>query len=82
MKHKSWNIIKNASIIFTVLLLLTFNLHALAITVNPGTQFIVGNETYTVNQTMDFSSLTIDSSYFVFNDTGFYVTSYLEVRLL
>jgi len=37
--------------------------------------FIVGNETYIKYQTMNFNRITIDSSYIIFNSTGFYVTS-------
>jgi len=46
-----------------------------AVTINPDIEFIVGNEIYTVQQTMEFSSITIDSSHIIFNDTGFYITS-------
>jgi hypothetical protein len=38
-------------------------------------QFIVQNETYTVNATMVFDQITISDTYIVFNETGFYVTS-------
>ena len=81
MRHKIWNIIKNASIIFTVLLVLTFVLHAFAITITPGTQFIVGNETYTVYQTMDFHTIVVGPSYIIFNTTGFYISSDNDITI-
>ena len=46
-----------------------------AVTINTDTHFIVGNEDYTVYQTMNFNQITIDSSYIIFNSTGFYITS-------
>ena len=58
-----------------ILLLLTLAFQVKAVTIDPDIQFIVDNETYTVYQTMDFSSITIASSYIIFNSTGFYVTS-------
>jgi len=53
----------------------------LAVTINPGTYFSVGNETYTVNQTMNFDSITIASSYIIFNSTGFYVSSGNDITI-
>ena len=58
-----------------VLLASAISFRVSAITINPGTYFSVGNETYTVYQTMNFESITIASSYIIFNDTGFYVSS-------
>ena len=81
MKYKIWNIFKNASIIFTVLLGLTFVLHAFAITITPDTQFIVGNETYTVYQTMDFHTITVGPSYIIFNTTGFDISSDNDITI-
>ncbi|UCD13475.1 MAG: hypothetical protein JSW60_07950 [Thermoplasmatales archaeon] len=52
-----------------------------AVIVNPGTYFSVGNETYTVNQSMDFESITIASSYIIFNDTGFYISSNSDITI-
>ena len=52
-----------------------------AVIVNPGTYFLVGNETYTVNQTMDFGSFTISSSYIIFNSTGFYISSENDITI-
>jgi len=62
-------------VLILVLLSSVTSISVSAITIRPGTYYLVGNETYTVNQTMDFESITIDSSYIIFNDTGFYVTS-------
>lgn len=56
---------------------LLFNLFfvAAAIVIDPSTQFVVQNETYTVNATMVFDQIIISDTYIVFNDTGFYVTA-------
>jgi hypothetical protein len=48
---------------------------ALAVVITPDVQFVVGNETYKVNATMVFSQIVIDSSYIIFNSTGFFVSS-------
>ena len=66
--------LKKSFILLLLALLLALAFQVKAVTINPNIQFIVGNETYTVNQTMDFNSLTIASSYILFNSTGFYVT--------
>ncbi|UCD13704.1 MAG: PKD domain-containing protein, partial [Thermoplasmatales archaeon] len=47
----------------------------------PGTYFSVGNEDYTVNQTMNFESITTGSSYIIFNNTGFYVSSGNDITI-
>jgi hypothetical protein len=46
-----------------------------AVVITPDVQFVVGNETYKVNATMVFSQIIIDSSYIVFNTSGFFVTA-------
>ncbi len=65
--------------IFTILIFISLvnfiSFKTSAITVNPGTYFPVGNEKYTVNQTMNFESILVGTTHIVFNDTGFYITS-------
>ena len=68
-------------ILTLVLLASILSFRVSAVTINPNFYFSVGNEYYTVNQTMDFESITIDSSYIIFNDTGFYVTSGNDITL-
>jgi len=46
-----------------------------AVMINTGVEFLVGNERYTVQHTMDFHTITINSSYIIFNNTGFYISS-------
>jgi len=46
-----------------------------SIVIDPSTQFVVQNETYTVNATMVFDQIVVSDTYIVFNDTGFYVSS-------
>jgi hypothetical protein len=46
-----------------------------AVVIHPSDQFLVGNETYTVNATMVFDHIIVSDTYIVFNDTGFYVSS-------
>lgn len=72
---------KKLSLWLALVFLLSVAVSVQAVRIDPDVQFVVGNETYTVNQTMEFSSITIDSSYIVFNDTGFYVTSDLDVDI-
>lgn len=36
-------------------------------------EFVVDNQTYTTNTAMDFSSVTVDSNFIKFNDTGFFI---------
>ena len=67
--------LKKSFILLLLVLLLALAFQVKSVTIDPNIQFIVGNETYTVNQTMDFNSITIASSYILFNSTGFYVTS-------
>ena len=84
MENKIRDIIGNTAIICLILLILIFILQASPITIDPGdndVQFIVGNETYTFVQTMDFSSITISSSYIIFNNTGFYITSNNDITV-
>lgn len=58
-----------------VVLLLGSSFLVSAIVIDPSTQFVVQNETYTVNATMVFDQIVISDTYIVFNDTGFYVSS-------
>jgi len=74
--HKIQNKRKLTFIGLVVVLLASFvSIGVSAVTISPDTHFIVGNEDYTVHQTMNFNSITIASSYIIFNTTGFYVTS-------
>lgn len=59
----------------TFFVLITLACGVLAVTVNPDIEFLAGNATYRANHTMEFTEITIDSSYIAFNGTGFYVTS-------
>ena len=56
-------------------LLVCCSLSVVAVVITPDVEFVVGNKTYTVNATMVFSQIIIDSTYIIFNNTGFYVTS-------
>ena len=49
-------------LVIGLLATLAFN-SVFAVTINTDTHFIVGNEDYTVYQTMNFNQITIDSSY-------------------
>lgn len=59
----------------SVMLLLSLSSVGYAIVIDPSMQFIVQNETYTVNATMVFYQIIVSDTYIVFNNTGFYVTS-------
>jgi len=72
-------------VIFIVLVIFllasSFSIRTSAIVISPGSNIIVENEMYTVNQTMTFESITIASSYIIFNDTGFYLTSGNDITI-
>ncbi len=71
--------IRNIIIIVIVLLILIVSGTSSLLFLRTGPidviHFIVGNETYITYQTMNFNSITISSSYIIFNTTGFYLTS-------
>ena len=82
MSYKIRKTIRYASIICSILLVLNLALNALAvIIITPEDQFIVGNEIYTVYQTMEFESITISDTYIIFNDTGFYISSVNDISI-
>jgi hypothetical protein len=60
---------------FSVLGLILLSSSSLAVLVDTNVKFLVENETYVVQQPMKFHTITIDASYIIFNDTGFYITS-------
>lgn len=66
---------KKLYLVLLSVFLLAWAPSAVALVITPDVQFVVGNKTYTVNATMVFSQIVIDSSYIVFNSTGFFVTS-------
>ena len=70
MKTNKHNIF---SVIIIFLLLSMFPVQSVII--EPGVEWEIGNETYTVNQSMNFSSIIIADTYIVFNNTGFNVTA-------
>lgn len=72
---------KGLLVILNVSLLLGFSFMVSAIIINPTMQFIVQNETYKVNSTMVFNQIIIDSTYIVFNNTGFYVFSQNSITI-
>ena len=45
------------------------------LTVGPGIIYIVGNETYGFNRTMEFNQIILNSNWIRFNDTDFNITS-------
>jgi hypothetical protein len=61
--------------VWLIFFLLSVTIGVEAVRITTSTQFVVGNETYTVSHTMDFHTITIDDTYIIFNTTGFYVTS-------
>jgi hypothetical protein len=55
--------------------LLGLSLIVSAVIIDPSMQFVVENETYTVNSTMVFDEITVSDTYIIFNETGFYISS-------
>jgi hypothetical protein len=64
-----------------ILLLMISAQHIPAVVITPDIHFIIGNETYQVNNTMNFHTITIDNSYIIFNTTGFYLTSSNDITI-
>jgi len=82
MKRNKFKILKNVSIFLNIFLVLTFILNVVgAIVISPENEFIVENETYTVNKTMEFESIIISDSYIIFNNTGFYINSDNDITI-
>jgi hypothetical protein len=74
--------IRSVSIfVLAVVLLITLFKPVLAVTIYPGTEFEVENETYTVYQVMVFSSITISDTFIIFNSTGFYIDSPNDITI-
>ncbi len=69
------------NVFFLPFLLIALSTAALGVTVSPEIEFHVGNQIYMANHTMDFENITIDSSYIIFNSTGFCVTSANSVNI-
>ena len=59
--------------LFTLLLFLAPGISAVQI--GPNVHYTVGNEDYSVNQTMNFSQILINATWIKFNDTDFNITS-------
>ena len=59
--------------LFTLLLFLAPGISAVQI--GPNVHYTVGNEDYSVNQTMNFSQIIINATWIKFNDTDFNITS-------
>lgn len=81
-----WKLSKGLSLVRSlnysfILIILILIFQVKAVIIDPDMQFVVGNETYQVNQAMDFSSITIGSDYIVFNSTGFFVTSGNDITI-
>ena len=74
-KFKIRNILEVFIISIILLVSVSSGIVILTTDTEDAVHFIVGNETYTVDETMDFSSITIAYSYIIFNTTGFCVTS-------
>jgi hypothetical protein len=80
--EERWDLInKRFIMLVSVILAIFISSKISAVTINPGFEFVVGNETYTVQQTMDFSIIIIDSTYIIFNDTGFYLTAPNDITI-
>ena len=60
---------------------LCFSTVAKGVIIDPDIEFIVENETYVVQTSMDFNSITISETYIVFNTTGFHISSPNNIRI-
>jgi hypothetical protein len=62
-------------LLILLVLILIIDFGVFAFTVDTNTSFVVENETYKFSRTMNFHTITIASSYIIFNTTGFYISS-------
>ncbi len=72
------NMIKNIFELLVILLIPLIGLSSGLITyldIDDSVQFIVDTQTYSVEESMHFHTIIIDSDYIVFNTTGFHITS-------
>jgi hypothetical protein len=68
--------------IFISFLIINFTYFVSAIVIDKNFEFKVENETYKTNSTMTFNRITIDDTYIIFNNTGFYVTSQNDITII
>ena len=61
--------------------LFCFSIVTQGVIIDPDIEFIVENETYVVQTSMDFDSITISETYIVFNTTGFHISSPNNIRI-
>jgi len=80
-KFKIRNILE--ALIVSLILIVSVSSAVVVMTTGPeyNVQFIVGNETYLSDETINFNSITIDSSYIIFNNTGFYLTAPNDITI-
>lgn len=79
------NIIRNMIEILIVSAIIVMGISTGLLIMNDGdstVEFIVSNQTYTTDESMDFSSISIDSSFIKFNDTGFYIDSDNDLNII
>ena len=80
-KFKIRNILEVLIISIVLIVSVSSGIMILTTDTEDAVHFIVGNETYTVDETMDFNSITIDYSHIIFNSTGFYVSSGNDITI-
>jgi len=68
--------------LLSILLVSLLSSTILAVVIEPDFYFSIGNELYTVNQTMNFESITISTSHIIFNNTGFHVSSGNDITII
>ncbi len=78
------NIIRNIVELLIISIMVVMGISTGFLLMNDGVddvEFVVDNQTFTTNTAMDFSSVTIDSTYIKFNETGFFIDSSNEITI-
>jgi hypothetical protein len=78
------NVIRNVVELLVISIMVVMGISTGLLIINDGgtnTEFLVDNQTFTTDASMDFSSVTIDSEYIKFNGTGFYVDSDNDISI-
>lgn len=78
------NIIRNIVELLLISIMIVMGISTGFLLMNDGVdnvEFVVDNQTFTTDTAMDFSSVTIDSTFIKFNDTGFYIVSSNDITI-
>lgn len=72
---------KGILLLASIIIISLISMSANAVDVDPETEFLVGNVTYTVNQTMNFSYVKVGYDYILFNNTNITIDSVNNISI-